>query len=155
MGESPTPEEVEPEVSKGRSSRSRLSRKSTTKGLNEKDGEEDMTLGEVWHQKSGEPQGLTERTAARRGEAASKAMSDEAEPARHAQTSRGAEDLLLQALARENILLTSTSRTARCGPACRVVWEGTDRQRSPLSRLRLDRTTLSAPLGHARKTLRL
>jgi hypothetical protein len=22
------------------------------------------------------------------------------------------------------ILLTSTSRTARCGPACRVVWEG-------------------------------
>ena len=63
-----------------------------------------MTLGEVWHQKSGEPQGLTERTAARRGEAASKAMSDEAEPARHAQTSRGAEDLLLQALARENMV---------------------------------------------------
>ncbi len=25
------------------------------------------------------------------------------------------------------ILLTSTSRTARCGPACRVVWEGSDR----------------------------
>ena len=63
-----------------------------------------MTLGEVGHQKSGQPQGLTERTAARRGEAASKAVSDEAEPARHAQTSRGAEDLLLQALARENMV---------------------------------------------------
>ena len=60
-----------------------------------------MTLGEAWHQKSGRPQGLTERTAARRGEAASEAMSDEAEPARHDQTDRGAEDLLLQSLARE------------------------------------------------------
>jgi RNA-directed DNA polymerase len=26
------------------------------------------------------------------------------------------------------ILLTSTSRTARCGPACRVVWEGSDQR---------------------------
>ena len=45
-----------------------------------------------------------ERTAARRGEAASEAMSDEAEPARHDQTDRGAEDLLLQSLARENMV---------------------------------------------------
>ncbi len=29
--------------------------------------------------------------------------------------------------------MTSTSRTARCGPACRVVWEGPDRQRSALN----------------------
>ena len=63
-----------------------------------------MTLGEAWHQKSGRPQGLKERMAARRGEAAPKAMSDEAEPARDEQTSRGAEDLLLQALARENMV---------------------------------------------------
>jgi len=62
-----------------------------------------MTLGEAWHQKSGRPQGPMERTAARRGAAASEVMSDEAEPARHAQTSRGAEDLLLQSLARENM----------------------------------------------------
>jgi hypothetical protein len=25
-------------------------------------------------------------------------------------------------------LMTSTSRTARCGPACRVVWEGSDQR---------------------------
>jgi len=45
-----------------------------------------------------------ERTAARRGEAAPKAVSDEAEPARHDQTDRGAEDLLLRSLARENMV---------------------------------------------------
>ena len=63
-----------------------------------------MTLGEALHQKSGRPQGPTERTAASRGEAACEAVSDEAEPARHDQTDRGAEDLLLQSLARENML---------------------------------------------------
>ena len=63
-----------------------------------------MTLGEAGHQKSGRPRGPTERTAARRGEAASEAVSDEAELARHDQTDRGAEDLLLQALARENMV---------------------------------------------------
>ena len=32
--------------------------------------------------------------------------------------------------------MTSTSRTARCGPACRVVWEGTGQVSwPPLSRL--------------------
>ena len=63
-----------------------------------------MTLDEVLHQKSGGPQGPTERTAAGRGEAASEAVSDEAESARHAQTSRGAGDLLWQVLARENMV---------------------------------------------------
>ncbi|MGY4291680.1 hypothetical protein ACVWXO_010946 [Bradyrhizobium sp. LM2.7] len=33
-------------------------------------------------------------------------------------------------------LMTSTSRTARCGPACRVVWQGSDPQGRPLCRLR-------------------
>jgi hypothetical protein len=32
-------------------------------------------------------------------------------------------------------LLTSTSRTARCGPACRVVWQGCDPQGRSLCRL--------------------
>src|SRR5438034_7328760 len=32
-------------------------------------------------------------------------------------------------------LMTSTSRTARCGPACRVVWQGSDPQRRPRCRL--------------------
>ena len=63
-----------------------------------------MTLGEARHQKSGRSRGPTERTAARRGEAAPEAVSDEAELARHGQTHRGAEDLLLQALARENMV---------------------------------------------------
>ena len=31
---------------------------------------------------------------------------------------------MLQLLAGDPVLLTSTFRTARCGPACRVVWEG-------------------------------
>ena len=30
--------------------------------------------------------------------------------------------------------MTSTSRTARCGPACRVVWQGSDPQGRPLCR---------------------
>ena len=32
-------------------------------------------------------------------------------------------------------LLTSTSRTARCGPACRVVWQGRAGDRSPYADL--------------------
>jgi hypothetical protein len=32
-------------------------------------------------------------------------------------------------------LMTSTSRTVRCGPACRVVWQGCDPQGRPLCRL--------------------
>ena len=34
----------------------------------------------------------------------------------------------LQPPGRAQVLLTSTSRTARCGPACRVVWEGSDQR---------------------------
>src|SRR5688500_13232927 len=59
----------------------------------------DMSLEEAWQQKPGQPG----RTGAGRGEAASEAVSDEATPARHAQTDYGASDLLGQALARENM----------------------------------------------------
>jgi len=58
-----------------------------------------MSLGGALHQKPGQPG----RTGAGRGEAASEAVSDEATPARHAQTDCGAGDLLGQALARENM----------------------------------------------------
>ena len=73
-------------------------------GPNEKDGGRDMTLGKAMHQMPGKPQGGSGRTVGRRGEAASEAVSDEAEPARHDQTDRGAGDLLWQALARENMV---------------------------------------------------
>jgi len=58
-----------------------------------------VPLGEAMHQEPGAPG----RTDPRRGEAAPQAVSDEAEPARHAQTGWGADDLLGQALARENM----------------------------------------------------
>ena len=58
-----------------------------------------MSLGTVWHQKPGQPG----RAVAGHGEAVSEAVSDEAALARHAQTSCGADDLLGQALARENM----------------------------------------------------
>jgi group II intron reverse transcriptase/maturase len=59
-----------------------------------------MSLGEAAHQKPGQPG----RTGAGDGEAALEAARDEAEPARHAQTDCGADDLLGQALARENLV---------------------------------------------------
>jgi group II intron reverse transcriptase/maturase len=62
-----------------------------------------MQLGEARHQMPGEPQGELGRTGARRGEAASQAVSDEAELALHAKPDCGAGDLLGQALARENM----------------------------------------------------
>lgn len=62
-----------------------------------------MTLGGAMHQKPAKPQGGAGRTGERRGEAALEAVSDEATLARHAQTSCGADDLLGQALARENM----------------------------------------------------
>jgi group II intron reverse transcriptase/maturase len=58
-----------------------------------------MSLGGALHQKPGQPG----RMVVGRGEAASEAVSDEAELARHAQTDCGAGDLLGQALARENM----------------------------------------------------
>jgi RNA-directed DNA polymerase len=58
-----------------------------------------MTLEAARHQKPGQPG----RTGAGGGEAASEAVSDEAAPARCAQTDCGAGDLLEQALARENM----------------------------------------------------
>ena len=63
-----------------------------------------MSLGEARHQKPGKPQGGSGRTGARRGEAAPEAVSDEVTLARHAQTHWGADDLLGQALARENLV---------------------------------------------------
>ncbi len=62
-----------------------------------------MPLGKALHQMPVAPQGAAGRTAHGRGEAASEAEGDEAELARHDQTSRGAGDLLWQALARENM----------------------------------------------------
>ena len=58
-----------------------------------------MSLGGARHQKLGQPG----RTMDGRGEAASEAVSDEAPLARDAQTGWGADDLLGQALARENM----------------------------------------------------
>jgi RNA-directed DNA polymerase len=62
-----------------------------------------MPIGDAMHQKLGKPQGGPGRTLAGRGEAASAAVSDEAALARHAQTDWGADDLLGQALVRENM----------------------------------------------------
>ena len=59
-----------------------------------------MSLGAARHQKPGQPG----RTGAGNGEAGPQAVSDEAAPARHAQTDWGAGDLLEQALARENLV---------------------------------------------------
>ena len=63
-----------------------------------------MTLGAAMHQMPEKPQGGPGRTGAGRGETASDAVSDEALLARHAQTDCGADDLLVQALARENMV---------------------------------------------------
>jgi RNA-directed DNA polymerase len=57
-----------------------------------------MTMGGVMHQMSAS----AERVAVRRGEASSKASSDETQPPRHA-TENAGQDLLTQALARENM----------------------------------------------------
>ncbi len=62
-----------------------------------------MSLGEAMHQKPGKPQGRSGRTRAGRGEAASETLSDEASLARHVPTDWGADDLLGQALTRENM----------------------------------------------------
>lgn len=58
-----------------------------------------MSLGTAQHQKPGRPG----RAVAGHGEAVSEAASDEAALARHSQTDWGADDLLGQALARENM----------------------------------------------------
>lgn len=59
-----------------------------------------MSLGTALHQKPGQPG----RALAGHGEAVSETVSDEAALARHAQTDCGADDLLGQALARENMV---------------------------------------------------
>ena len=59
----------------------------------------DVSLGAARHQKPGEPG----RAGARAGEAGQEAASDEVVLARHSQTNCGADDLLGQALARENV----------------------------------------------------
>jgi hypothetical protein len=63
-----------------------------------------MTLDIAWHQMPEQPQGGLGRTLAGRGEAASESVSDEAGLARHEQTHWGADDLLGQALARQNMV---------------------------------------------------
>jgi RNA-directed DNA polymerase len=62
-----------------------------------------MLLGNAMHQMPEVPTGAAGRTAHGRGEAVSEVVGDEAELAQHDQTSRGAGDLLGQALARENM----------------------------------------------------
>ena len=64
---------------------------------------------------------LAGRVGAARGEAASEPVSDEADGPRHEPNDTGNNDV---AFLHAAVLVTSTSRTARCGPACRVVWEG-------------------------------
>jgi group II intron reverse transcriptase/maturase len=59
-----------------------------------------MSLGTALHQKPGQPG----RAVAGHGEAVSETVSDEAALARHAQTDCGADDLLGQAVARENMV---------------------------------------------------
>ena len=59
-----------------------------------------MSLGAALHQKLGQPG----RAVAWHGEAVSETVSDETALARHAQTDCGADDLLGQALARENMV---------------------------------------------------
>ena len=61
------------------------------------------------------------RVGEARGEAACEPVSDEAEGPRHGPNDTGSHDAALLHAAG---LMTSTFRTARCGPACRVVWEG-------------------------------
>src|SRR4051794_12331172 len=73
----------------------------------------DEPLGKARRQKPGRPGG----TAARRGEAAQEAVTDEAEPARSAQTGWGADDLLGQALSRENLLVAWKRVKANKGSA--------------------------------------
>jgi RNA-directed DNA polymerase len=90
-------------------SRSEKSAKAVVVGVTRRRAERegrlrDMTLDGAMHQKPGKPQGTTGRTGEGRGEAAREAVSDEAVLARHAQTGRGVDDLLGQALTRENMI---------------------------------------------------
>jgi hypothetical protein len=59
---------------------------------------------------------------ANRGEAPTGKRSEEAPTARHENERSGAR--ILTSWASPAGHATSTSRTARCGPACRVVWQG-------------------------------
>jgi RNA-directed DNA polymerase len=72
-----------------------------------------MSLGGALHQKPGQPG----RTGAGRGEVASEAVSDEAMLARRAQTDWGADDVLGQALARENMACARKRVKANKGSA--------------------------------------
>jgi RNA-directed DNA polymerase len=73
----------------------------------------DVSLGAARRQKSGQPG----RAGAGAGEAGPEAASDEATLARHDQTSWGADDLLGQALARENMALAWKRVKANKGSA--------------------------------------
>ena len=97
-----------------------------------------MTLGRALHQKP-EQSG---RDEVGNGEARADAPRDEARPAYQQQEGLGREDLFWQALSRENMAhtqthMTSTSRTARCGPACRVVWQGRSLTAAPYADLEI------------------
>ncbi|MCK0505397.1 group II intron reverse transcriptase/maturase, partial [Aromatoleum anaerobium] len=72
-----------------------------------------MSLGSAVHQKPGQPG----RNAGGRGEARPEAMRDEARPARHETEGSGRDDLLAQALARENMVLAWKRVKANRGSA--------------------------------------
>ena len=66
---------------------------------------------------------------------------------------RGAESQMGRRTENPPSLLTSTSRTARCGPACRVVWEGESRRLLPLSRSILPGKSLIEKKSQVRQAL--
>ena len=68
------------------------------------------------------------REGVARGEAVSDPFSDEADgpPLEHRGTGL-MEPMVRTGAVPEETSRTSSSRTARCGPACRVVWEGSVR----------------------------
>jgi len=95
-----------------------------------------------------------ERAGVASGEAARKRTSDEAcgPPSQHqgtwsAKTKAGTGELLEAALTRAVARSTSSSWTARCGPACRVVWQGCSPQGLPPMPIRPARMGEQGPAG--------
>ena len=87
-----------------------------------------MSIGDAMHQKSER----SERWPNARGEAARAGKRGEAEPVRQAQASLGRASRLAQTpgVMREldEWLRHRLRAVQRCGPACRVVWEGSDQR---------------------------
>ena len=110
---------AEREVSRGRSSRvSLMDSKSRAKGPSREGVLIDMSMPKALRQVPARAR----RAGAARGEAGREPASDEACGPRHEPNGTGNNDV---AFLHAAVLITSTSRIARCGPACReVMWEG-------------------------------